>query len=79
MGIIISIIIGCLAGFIAGKIMQGGGFGLILNLILGVIGGFVGGWLLSLFGVHWHGLLGSLVTSVIGATAVLYIASLFKK
>ena len=48
-GLIGSIIIGCLAGFIAGKIMRGGGFGFWMNLLLGIIGGVVGGWTLSLF------------------------------
>ena len=43
-GLIGSIIIGCLAGFIAGKIMRGGGFGFWMNLLLGIVGGVVGGW-----------------------------------
>lgn len=73
------IVIGCVAGFLAGKIMRGGGFGLVMNLILGVIGGFVGGWLLKLIGVSWGGIVGSLCTSVIGAVVVLFVASLFKK
>ena len=44
MNFLLFIVIGCLAGFIAGKLMRGGGFGLIVNLILGVIGGIFGGW-----------------------------------
>ena len=44
------ILIGALAGFIAGKLMRGGGFGLIINLLLGIIGGILGGWVFSLFG-----------------------------
>jgi uncharacterized membrane protein YeaQ/YmgE (transglycosylase-associated protein family) len=43
MGLIGSIIIGCLAGFCAGKLMKGGGFGFIMNLVLGLFGGLVGG------------------------------------
>lgn len=79
MGIILSIVIGCLAGFIAGKLMRGGGFGIIINLILGIIGGAVGGWLFQLLGVSWGGLLGQLGTAVVGAVVVLLVASLFKK
>ena len=78
-GILLSIVIGCLAGFIAGKLMRGGGFGIIINLILGIIGGAVGGWLFQLLGVSWGGLLGQLGTAVVGAVIVLFVASLFKR
>lgn len=78
-GFIGSIIIGCLAGFIAGKIMRGGGFGFLWNLILGIIGGVVGGWTLSLLNISWGGTIGSLGTAVVGAVLLLWIASLFKK
>ena len=46
------IIIGIVAGFLAGKIMHGGGFGLIVNLIVGIIGGLLGGWMFGLFGIR---------------------------
>ena len=78
-GILLSIVIGCLAGFIAGKLMRGGGFGIIINLLLGIIGGAVGGWLFQQLGVSWGGLLGQLGTAVVGAVVVLFIASLFRK
>lgn len=74
-----SIVIGCLAGFIAGKIMSGGGFGIIINLILGVIGGLVGGWLFQQLGISWGGLLGQLGTAVVGAVIVLFVASFFRR
>ena len=79
MGIILSIIIGCLAGFCAGKLMKGGGFGIIMNLVLGLFGGALGGWLFSLLGIEWGGILGQLDTAIIGAVAILWIASFFKK
>ena len=44
MGIIFSLLLGCLAGFCAGKLMKGGGFGLIMNIVLGLLGGALGGW-----------------------------------
>jgi len=53
MGFIWSIIIGIVAGYLAGKIMRGGGFGVIVNLILGIIGGVLGGWVFSLLG-RWY-------------------------
>ncbi|MEG1586312.1 MAG: GlsB/YeaQ/YmgE family stress response membrane protein [Bacteroidales bacterium] len=73
------IIIGALAGFIAGKLMRGGGFGLIVNLIVGIIGGLLGGWVFGLFGLHSGGIIGSLITSVVGAVIFLWVISLFKK
>ena len=60
MGFIWSIIIGIVAGYLAGKIMRGGGFGVIVNLILGIIGGVLGGWVFSLLGISAGGILGSL-------------------
>lgn len=77
LGTIIFIAIGCLAGFLAGKIMRGGGFGFVLNSVLGIVGGLVGGWLLSLLNISWGGLIGQIGTAVIGAVVVLAIASLF--
>ena len=79
MGIILSIVLGCLAGFCAGKLMKGGGFGLIMNLVLGLFGGLVGGWLFSMLGIQWGGILGQLGTAIIGAVVILWVASLIKK
>lgn len=79
MGIIGSIIIGCLAGFCAGKLMKGGGFGLVMNLVLGLFGGVVGGWLFSLLNISWGGTLGQLGTAIVGAVVILWVASLLKK
>ena len=73
------IIIGIVAGFLAGKIMSVGGFGLVINLLLGILGGVLGGWVFALFGLAASGLIGSLITSTVGAILVLWIASLFSK
>ena len=79
MGIIYSLLLGCLAGFCAGKLMKGGGFGIIMNIVLGLFGGVLGGWLFDLLGISWGGLLGQLGTAIIGAVVILWIASFFKK
>ena len=79
MGIIISLLLGCLAGFCAGKLMKGGGYGIIMNCVLGLFGGALGGRLFSLLGISWGGLLGQLGTAIIGAVAILWVASLIKK
>ncbi len=51
MGLIWSIIIGALAGFLGSKIFSGAGKGLLLNLIIGIVGGFIGGWIFGLLGI----------------------------
>lgn len=80
MGIVYSILLGCLAGFCAGKLMKGGGFGLLMNIILGLFGGLVGGWLFGLLGIEGGGgLLGQLGTAIVGAVVILWVASFFKK
>jgi uncharacterized membrane protein YeaQ/YmgE (transglycosylase-associated protein family) len=78
-GLIGYIIIGCLAGFCAGKLMKGGGFGFFMNLLLGLFGGALGGWIFSALGIEWGGILGQLGTAIIGAVVILYVASLLKK
>lgn len=75
-----SIIIGAIAGLLAGKIMKGGGFGLIINIVLGIIGGFVGSWLFGVLGFSIaEGWIGDLIQGIIGAVAILFVAGLFKK
>ena len=66
------ILIGILAGWVAGKIMRGGGFGLVVNLVVGIIGGLLGGWLFGLFGLIPVGSIGSFI---IGAIVLLWLVS----
>jgi len=73
------IIIGILAGFIAGKLMRGGGFGILVNLVVGIIGAVLGGWVFGLLGISAGGIIGSLVTATVGAIILLWIISLFKR
>ncbi|WP_367390795.1 GlsB/YeaQ/YmgE family stress response membrane protein [Lewinella sp. LCG006] len=80
MSLLYFILIGAIAGWLAGQIMKGGGFGLLVNIILGIIGGAVGGWLFGQLGISaGGGLAGSLITATVGAVAVLFVAGLFKK
>lgn len=79
MGFIWYIIIGIIAGFAAGKIMRGGGFGLFINLLVGIVGGVLGGWVFDLLGIATAGIIGNLVTSIVGAVLLLWIVSLFNK
>lgn len=73
------ILIGLTAGFIAGKLVKGGGFGLIVNLIVGIVGGVLGGWLFSILGIHTSSIIGSLITSVVGAIVLLWLVGLISR
>lgn len=80
MSLILFLLIGAIAGWIAGKLLRGGGFGLIGNLVVGIVGAVIGGHLFSYLGVSaGGGLIGSLVTAVIGALVLLFIVGLIKR
>lgn len=74
-----SIIIGLIAGWLAGLITKGRGFGLFGNLIIGVVGAFIGSQLIHLFGLSSYGFAASLATATLGALALLYLANLISK
>ncbi len=73
------IIIGILAGFLAGKILRGKGYGLIGNLVIGLIGSYVGEFLFNTLNLNAIGTLGSLLMSTVGAVAFLFIMQFFKR
>jgi uncharacterized membrane protein YeaQ/YmgE (transglycosylase-associated protein family) len=73
------LIIGVAAGWLAGQLMKGGGYGLIGDLILGIIGAFIGGWILGAVGVTAGGLIGRLVSATLGAVVLVFVVRLFKK
>lgn len=79
MNVIFWLLIGAIAGWIAGNIMRGGGFGLLGNIVVGIVGALVGGWVFGLLGIAAGGTLGSLVTAVVGACVLLFIVSLVKR
>ncbi|WP_209916139.1 GlsB/YeaQ/YmgE family stress response membrane protein [Mycolicibacterium lutetiense] len=74
------IIIGALAGWIAGKIVKGGGSGILMNIVIGVIGALIGGFLLSFFlntggGGWWF----TLFTAILGSVILLWIVGMVRK
>lgn len=80
MGIIWFLIVGLIAGWLAGVLVKGGGFGLIGDMIIGVIGAVIGGFLFSNLGVSaGGGLIGSIVVATIGAVVLLFVIRLIKK
>jgi uncharacterized membrane protein YeaQ/YmgE (transglycosylase-associated protein family) len=73
------LIIGLIAGFLAGKIMRGSGYGVIGDLVIGIVGAFIGGWVFGLLGIATYGLIGSLVTALIGALLLIFIIRMIKR
>jgi uncharacterized membrane protein YeaQ/YmgE (transglycosylase-associated protein family) len=73
------ILIGIAAGWLAGQIMKGGGFGLAGDLVVGVIGALLGGYLFGLLGIAAGGLLGSLITATVGAIVLIALLRLIKR
>jgi uncharacterized membrane protein YeaQ/YmgE (transglycosylase-associated protein family) len=73
------VLIGAAAGWLAGQIMKGKGFGVIVNILVGCVGAILGGWLIGILGFTSSGLVGSLITALIGAIVLLYILSLINK
>jgi uncharacterized membrane protein YeaQ/YmgE (transglycosylase-associated protein family) len=76
-GIIGWIIIGLLAGWIAGHLTRGRGFGCIVDIILGLIGSVIGGWIFTKLGIELWGFWGSLLGATVGAIVLVAIARLF--
>jgi uncharacterized membrane protein YeaQ/YmgE (transglycosylase-associated protein family) len=79
MNFIYFLLIGIVAGWLAGKIMKGSGFGLIGNLAVGVLGSMIGGFLASFLGLFAGNLIGSIVVATLGAVILLYLIGMLKK
>lgn len=73
------LLIGLAAGWLAGRILRGKGFGLIANLVIGVVGSFLGGIVFGLLGFRSYGLIAELIVAVIGAILLIFIAGLIQK
>jgi uncharacterized membrane protein YeaQ/YmgE (transglycosylase-associated protein family) len=79
-GIIAWVIIGAIAGWLAGTLVKGGGFGLIGDIIVGIVGAFVGGWLAGILGINiGGGLIASIITATAGAIILIIILRMIKR
>jgi uncharacterized membrane protein YeaQ/YmgE (transglycosylase-associated protein family) len=79
-GLLIILLVGAIAGWIAGLIVQGTGFGLVADIALGIVGAFIGSWLLPKLGVRiGSGLVAQIIVAVIGALVLLLILGLFAR
>ena len=79
MDIVWFILIGVAAGWLAGQIMKGGGFGVVGDLVVGVIGAILGGFVFGLLGIKAYSLLGSLITATVGAVILIALLRVIKK
>ncbi len=78
-GLLIFLAIGAIAGWLAGSLIKGGGFGLLGNIVIGIIGAIIGGFVFGLFGISAGGFIGSIITATVGAAILLYVVSIIKK
>ncbi len=79
MNIVVFLIVGLVAGWLASALMRGRGLGLIGDIVIGVIGAFLGGFLLGLFGIFSEGIVGFIIQSFIGAVVLLIIIKALRK
>jgi uncharacterized membrane protein YeaQ/YmgE (transglycosylase-associated protein family) len=80
MGLLVWIIVGLIAGWLAGQVMKGGGYGVLVDIILGMLGGVVGGWVFGQLGI-WPGggMVGAIIVSFVGAVILVGITRLLKR
>ena len=78
-GFIYWILVGLIAGWLAGRVMKGGGYGVVADIVLGILGGLVGGWVFGLLGLHAGGLIGSIVVAFVGAVILVWITRKIKR
>jgi len=80
MGFLAWIIVGLIAGWLAGQVMKGGGYGVLVDIILGILGGIVGGWLFGALGIFpGGGMVGSIIVAFVGAVILVGITRLIRR
>lgn len=78
-GFLYWIVVGLIAGWLAGQVMKGGGYGVVMDVVLGMLGGIVGGWVFGLLQFHATGPIGSILVSFVGAVLLVWISRKLKK
>ena len=78
--LLLLLVVGLIAGWLAGRLIRGGGFGLVGDLVVGVLGAFLGGWLFGKLGISaGGGLLGMLITAFVGAVVLVLLLRLIRR
>ena len=78
-GLIYWIVVGLIAGWLAGQVMKGGGYGVVVDIVLGILGGIVGGWVFGVLGFHAGGTIAQIIVAFVGAVILVWIARKLKK
>lgn len=78
-GIVIWLVIGAVAGWLAGQIVKGGGYGLVGDIIVGIIGSVIGGWIFGSYVVGAPGIVGAIIGSTIGAVVLLFLIKMLRR
>src|SRR5437764_12415128 len=73
------LLVGLIAGWLAGRVMRGGGFGVIGDMIVGIIGALLGGWLFGVLGIHAGGLIGAIITAFVGVVVFIALMRVLSK
>jgi uncharacterized membrane protein YeaQ/YmgE (transglycosylase-associated protein family) len=78
--VIASLLVGLVAGWLAGQVMKGGGYGVLMDIVLGLLGGIIGGWVFGALGI-WPGggIVGSIVVSFVGAVILVGLTRMLKR
>lgn len=79
MSLLVFLLIGAVAGWLAGTLKRGGGFGFFGNMVIGVTGAFIGGFVFNLLGIAAVGFIGAVIMATVGALLLLYIGSVIRR
>jgi uncharacterized membrane protein YeaQ/YmgE (transglycosylase-associated protein family) len=79
-GLVWWIVVGLIAGWLAGKVTKGGGFGVGMDIVIGMVGAVIGGWVFGLLGIYSNGgLIGSVLVAFVGAVILLWLVRMIKR
>ncbi|MAY35574.1 MAG: GlsB/YeaQ/YmgE family stress response membrane protein [Spongiibacteraceae bacterium] len=77
--LLVFLLIGGIAGWLAGLLIKGGGYGILGNIVIGIVGAVVGGSVFNALGIYAGGIIGSIVTATVGAILLLFLVRLIKR
>jgi uncharacterized membrane protein YeaQ/YmgE (transglycosylase-associated protein family) len=78
-GLVWAIIVGLIAGWLAGKVMKGGGYGVLMDIVLGIAGGVIGRFVFGALGIYSGSLIGSIIISFLGAVILIWLVRKLKR
>ena len=78
-GLIWTVVIGLIAGWLAGKVMKGRGYGVLMDIVLGIVGGMIGRFVFGMLGLASWNVIGSIIVSFVGALILIWLVRQLKK